>query len=656
RFPFEPVDVSKFAYRLPYAALDVSDCQWCSVIDVMGAPTPNTVSIKLRDWDVNAVEAAGSKLGGEADVTKVQKDASGAPVVEMVQPDLFPTPVTLDLDGGTGAPGDELRYHATFTNDAAWNGEGWMFLRATDPETTDAAFSTYHFGVDPNTLAGDPARALKPRTFMPVRVRAWNSTNWYRHFGGSYHQRARDLSTTPDGHTLLMLGYFSGSNDASPAACEQPVSWGGAENLALVDLDANGDLVANLRWATTALVSDGVAVRGGAGNTYVSFTFSKADNSDGMVSMDIDPTSGTDIRSNTGTTAVLVKIDPTGHYLWGRTWGPSPKLGPPEDWYPAASTYSLTIGPTGNVAVTGDFHNTIDLDPGPGAFTLTGDPISPASYISVFDSSGNWIWGWGGNAGDTTLMAPAEFRSDGTMILLGTVYEPFDVDPGPGQTLIDNGDENAAYRALYSPTGSFISATTWGHRDLEYGDTWTTLDLPRSDGGDWVLGHFRGEVDLDPGPGFAYVSCSPGILWATVQHFTIDNTLAWSGVIKMSSDSFISSPVSLAEVDSNDGLVMMTFVYPGNEMDVDPGLGETWIDGFGGFDGTLFWTRWAADGSFSWEHHTPSAGFNFDLTMLPDDSLIVALHYQDYPIAFDPAHPFADLDSSPALVKLHPDG
>lgn len=178
RLPQQPVDVLKFAYRLPYAALD------CSKITVGGATVDTTigssanVTLRVRDWDARAAETTQTDLGKDSNVALVQQRGAGSPTVTISVPSLRDTLITATEDAPlrSGQPGDELRFTATIANQkgTATAGTIWALARMVDPEENDPGRPAYAFGVDPETLAGATSRALPVVTYqvIPVTVTA----------------------------------------------------------------------------------------------------------------------------------------------------------------------------------------------------------------------------------------------------------------------------------------------------------------------------------------------------------------------------------------------------------------------------------------------------------------------------------------------------
>lgn len=169
RLPPIPADVSAFAYRLPYSALDQSQIIVPGALefDATGA-SPTAIVIAMRDWDAQANQAATANLGAESDVSLIQPNAQGAGSLRLDvagQP-----PLTLTLAGGTGDPLAPFRYGGAISAGALTPGTGWGLIEAVDPEDDDPVANTYRFGVEPGTLVATPERALPIRSYQLVRT------------------------------------------------------------------------------------------------------------------------------------------------------------------------------------------------------------------------------------------------------------------------------------------------------------------------------------------------------------------------------------------------------------------------------------------------------------------------------------------------------
>lgn len=171
-FPQESASVTEFAYRLPFAALDMSVVTGTEEVDlVKTAGSTATLSFAVRDYDAMAFEAPDADLSDETDVTLVQPGAPGAPGTYDDEQLVSAAGVAAaDLGAGTGwtleAEGSSFSGLLTSTTGNLTEGSYRALIRVVDPENADGDAATYRFGVDPVTLANDPARALPRVTYQ----------------------------------------------------------------------------------------------------------------------------------------------------------------------------------------------------------------------------------------------------------------------------------------------------------------------------------------------------------------------------------------------------------------------------------------------------------------------------------------------------------
>ncbi|MEO7994365.1 MAG: hypothetical protein ABI743_08195 [bacterium] len=172
RFPTEPGDVTQFAYRLPYAALDGSvihppvPVELTSITGSLGF-----IACAVRDWDALSTMAADANLGNKANVALNRPGHSGIPTVAVDCPDVLTAQVTLNPEGGSGEPGNTLKYSGALENaQVAPAGTYLALIRAVDPEQGDTDADNYHAGVDPTTILPDKARRLQFKTFQSFEI------------------------------------------------------------------------------------------------------------------------------------------------------------------------------------------------------------------------------------------------------------------------------------------------------------------------------------------------------------------------------------------------------------------------------------------------------------------------------------------------------
>jgi uncharacterized protein (DUF2249 family) len=157
---------------------------------------------------------------------------------------------------------------------------------------------------------------------------------------------------------------------------------------------------------------------------------------------------------------------------------------------------SIVTDPSGNVYTTGHFRNTVDFDPGPGNYYLTGN----GKFISKLDSSGGFVWAkaiqcipfWGTKSISITL---DEF---GNIYVIGDFWGTVDFDPGPSNFTLST-NFPMCFLVKLDSSGSFIWAKKMGKSDHE-SETDYAVKTDAA-GNIYISGAFRDTADFDPGPG-----------------------------------------------------------------------------------------------------------------------------------------------------------
>lgn len=176
RLPANPYDVTKFVYRMPYGALDVSLVRSLGESGGLVANSPSSstvVRFHVRDFDARAQPSTRPDLAEDPDPTTVPPGSEGIPTVQVDIPGVATTPVVLNLVdddsayGGdaaadSGVARDPLFFEGTVFNTAGTggqvNGTVYGLLKVTDPEN-NLDRSAYEFALDPNLT---PLTSNKP--------------------------------------------------------------------------------------------------------------------------------------------------------------------------------------------------------------------------------------------------------------------------------------------------------------------------------------------------------------------------------------------------------------------------------------------------------------------------------------------------------------
>jgi hypothetical protein len=126
-------------------------------------------------------------------------------------------------------------------------------------------------------------------------------------------------------------------------------------------------------WGDSNVYTAGMAVDA-SGNVFLTGSF--------YGEMDFDPGPGTEIHSSGDYEDVyLIKFDPLGYYFWGLSWGGEYN---DEGW-------CIDVNDAGEVFVAGSFTDLVDFDPGPGVEEHWGG-YDPQGFISKFDTNSQFQW------------------------------------------------------------------------------------------------------------------------------------------------------------------------------------------------------------------------------------------------------------------------
>ncbi len=389
---------------------------------------------------------------------------------------------------------------------------------------------------------------------------------WARTWGGSSDDKGYDVAVDGSGNTYV-TGCFKFTVDFDPAAAGiDNHSSNGYEDVFLSKFDPLG----NFLWARTW---GGIGYDGGFGvaldknaDVFVTGYFNDT--------VDFDPGSG--VENHDGYGAFLSKFDPSGNFMWARTWA-------------GCEGYSVAADKTANVYVTGIFASpdppgdpNVDFDPGAGVDNHISNGSEDA-FLSYFDSSGNFQWAdtWGGTAWDCGNSVAVDGYN--CAYVTGEFQGTVDFDPG---SEIDNHISNGksdAFLSKIDPTGSYVGANNWGGTDSDEGvdvavDVWGKV---------YVTGWFMDTVD------FGGDNHTSNGLWDTFlskfsEGLGFHWTRTWGG-------SYHDQSRGVALDGSGNVYVAGAFE---DMVDFDPGGGVDNHAAVGSCD--IFLSKFDHDGYFSW--------------------------------------------------------
>ncbi len=288
--------------------------------------------------------------------------------------------------------------------------------------------------------------------------------SWAKTWGGNADDSASNIAVDVSGN-MYLVGEFGGSADLDPGSGVASDSAVGGQDVFLSKFDAAGIFQWARTWGGSGRdVPCGVGMDA-SGNIYVTGHFQNT------VDFNPDPVLTDTHSSNAGSmnNVFLSKFSPGGNFLWAKTWGPSDG---------GAEGYSLAVDGTNHIYVEGDFTGTTtDFNPDPVAtdwHTNHPGPIANFdSYLSKFDSDGNFIWArtWGGEGYDDGPGVAVDSLGN---VYVGGMYASTNInfDPaggsgGLGHPAHDSGILVDAFLSKFDSNGNFQWVRTWGGQGKE---------------------------------------------------------------------------------------------------------------------------------------------------------------------------------------------
>jgi hypothetical protein len=368
---------------------------------------------------------------------------------------------------------------------------------------------------------------------------------WVQTAGSSLPDEGRAVAVDAS-DMIYVLGNFEDVIDLDPGTGTDLRASNGGTDLFLQKLDASGSLI----WAITiggSFDDSGNSITTDAqGNVYICGAFVDA--------VDMDPGAGTEIHTASGTSldAFVVKLDPSGTFLWAKSFGSTTW----NDAITAVATDDLS-----NVVISGYFRSSVDFNSGAGTDNHTsngGDDvfITKLSAAGVYD----WTVTFGGSGEDkSTALAisqPGDIHCTG--FFDGTV----DFDPsGPTDDHQSNGGSDVFVQKL-DAAGLFIWAQSFGGNSDDKSNG-VALDANNDV---YLGGYFRLTADMDPGAGTDSLS-SNGVFDAFVSKLDASGDYLWS---RSFGGTFDDEATGIAVDDDQN---VYATGYFSSTVDFDPGPG-----------------------------------------------------------------------------------
>jgi len=242
---------------------------------------------------------------------------------------------------------------------------------------------------NPDSVGVDPQSSNGWGDVFLSKFDSYGTFAWACTWGGSVDDDYGYSVAVDESGNAYVSGSFEGLVDFDPGPSIDLRPSEGSQDVFLSKIDSSGTYVWVNTWGGSEGQDDGRDVDvDGSGNAYVIGHYAG-------ISVDFDPGIPIEPHSSNGLSDIfLSKFDPSGTFLWARTWGGT-------EW---DSGSGVDVDGSGNAHVTGDFQGTsVDFNPDPIADDLHSSNGEFDIFLSKFDSSGTFSWArtWGGIDSDT---------------------------------------------------------------------------------------------------------------------------------------------------------------------------------------------------------------------------------------------------------------
>ncbi len=303
---------------------------------------------------------------------------------------------------------------------------------------------------------------------------------------------------------IVTAGYFTGTGNFDVAASNFTLN--SADGISFVTRhNANGNFMWAKQFGNNVTYIQSLNIDA-AGYIYVTGSFSGV--------ADMDPGTAVNNFTSAGNQdAFVLKLDPSGNFMWAKQFGAANQDG----------ARAMDIDANGNLYLTGLFTNTVDMDPGPASFTLSTLNGGYDMFVSKLDGNGNFVWAKAVNGTFIELARALKVDVSGNVYVTGVVAGKVDFDPGAGvDTLTTDGDNSFVLKLNNS--GNYQWAKIFGSQSASGCAFDICIDAT---GSVYTTGDFGGTVDFDPGAGTSTIT-SVGTVDVFISKLNAAGNFVWA--------------------------------------------------------------------------------------------------------------------------------
>lgn len=277
---------------------------------------------------------------------------------------------------------------------------------------------------------------------------------WAKKAGGSQYEVGNSIVTDPAGNLYISGPFMSTNADFDPGTGTVLLSTNGGYDMFLASYDPSG----NFRWAkkTGGTLNDigGLVLFDSSGKLLVAGMFKSSN-------IDFDPGNGVvTISSSGGYDFSLARYTTEGTLLWAKGFG-----GTLDDFY-----NGIITDDQGNIHLSGQYQNSIDLDPGPGSVLLTSPGMNDA-FFAKYDSNGNYVSHFSISSTADETAGPLGLDLSGNLVsVVAFNGSRIDMDPGLPTALLSSagGMDLALVKFSLPPSRPYLGQTAPGKTPLRF--------------------------------------------------------------------------------------------------------------------------------------------------------------------------------------------
>lgn len=365
---------------------------------------------------------------------------------------------------------------------------GYLFLYGRFTDTLDFDFGPGTYILSPQS---NNHEAMVLKYDLSANI-IWGKSMGAATGLGSQYDEVFDLEFDSQGN-VWFCGTFKGTGDFDPGPGVFTLSSAG-------DLILNGfveklDPQGNFLWGG-ALVSQEIVRCNGLeidanDKVYVYGSFYS------LLDCDPDAIAVQNLNAQNSQAAYLIKLGAAGNLIWGKQFSESTTF----NWVPEELV--LTKSGDGLIMLGRLSNGSVDVDPGPGTFLLSGtNTLTDPAWVR-WDTSGNFVYGKHLPKPSAQNFGTCMSRDiNGDIYIFGSFQDSTDFDPGPGLAYgVGSPNHLTGFIAKYDAMGNYLSHATFGNNNSTIGNVWIWGAKLDNDFHIYLTGDFQGTNDFDPGAG-----------------------------------------------------------------------------------------------------------------------------------------------------------